>query len=101
MVQALDDDSGHRFFLWSSKKLGRNLQWDGVLRYVDRLPTYDIDRYVELDLRLGWKLRSNLEISIAGRSLLHDSHAEFSDIFVNSVSTESQRSFYGATTWTF
>ena len=91
----------HQFFLWSSKELGRNLQWDGVLRFVDRLPTYDIDRYAELDLRLGWKPISALEISIVGRSLLHDSHAEFSDIFVNSVSTQSQRNFYATTTWAF
>lgn len=72
-----------------------------TLRFVDRLPTYAIDRYAELDLRLGWRPESHLEFSVAAQDLLHDSHAEFSDIYVNTVPTWTQRGFYGTIAWTF
>ena len=91
----------HQFFLWPSLELPRQLQLDATLRFVDRLPTYAIDRYTELDLRLGWRPASRLEFSVAAQDLLHDSHAEFSDIYVNTVPTWTQRGFYGTVTWTF
>jgi iron complex outermembrane recepter protein len=91
----------HQFFLWPSLELPRQLQLDATLRFVDRLPTYAIDRYTELDLHLSWRPESRLEFSVAAQDLLHDSHAEFSDIYVNTVPTWTQRGFYGTVTWTF
>jgi iron complex outermembrane receptor protein len=36
-----------------------------------------VDRYTELNLRLGWRLGRNLELSVVGQNLLHRHHQEF------------------------
>jgi iron complex outermembrane receptor protein len=39
-----------------------------------------VPSYTALDLRLGWKLRPNVDLSIAGQNLLGSGHGEFTDI---------------------
>lgn len=84
----------HRFFIHSMVNLPHDVQLDGVLRYVDSLPAMQIPSYVELDLRLSWKLRKNLEVSLVGQNLLHAQHAEFVSESIHIPRTDVARSVY-------
>jgi len=39
-----------------------------------------VPSYTALDLRVGWHLRSNLDLSLAGQNLLGSGHGEFTDL---------------------
>ena len=62
-------------------------------RYVDRLPAFDIDVYVDLHRRL--------KLSFCEQNLLDAHHPEFEDILVDTVPTEIQRGAYGTLMWEF
>jgi iron complex outermembrane recepter protein len=66
--------------LRSALDLGPRTEFDVTLRYVGALSQPIVPSYTALDLRLGWQLRSNLELSLAGQNLLDAGHAEFTDI---------------------
>jgi iron complex outermembrane receptor protein len=78
-----------------------NVEFDTNVRYVDKLPNLQTPSYLELDLRLAWRPRKNLELALVGQNLLQDRHAEFSRTFVNIPRTEIERSFFGKITWRF
>ena len=61
----------------SAHELGPRLRADLALRYVARLPQAALPSYHELDARLAWQVRPDLEIALVGRNLLHPRHAEF------------------------
>lgn len=81
--------------------LPKNIELDTFLRYVDDLPEFNIDSYVELDMRLGWKPIKNLELSLVGQNLLNKSHPEFIDTSFVLPATEVERSVYGKVVWKF
>lgn len=91
----------NQFSLRSSMDLPLDLELDAFLRYVDNLPEYKIDGYTEMDIRLGWNPRKDLELSLVGRNLLNDSHPEFMDATLGVPVTEVERSVYGKVTWRF
>jgi iron complex outermembrane receptor protein len=92
----------NQFFLRSHIDLPKNFEFDPTLRYVDSLPSFDVDNYVTLDVRLGWKATKSLEFSIAGRNLLDNQHLEYrSTAFIDTEATEIPRSVYGKVTWRF
>jgi len=79
-----------------------NVEIDARLRFVDRLEALEIPSYFEGDLRLAYKPRSGLEISLAGRNLLDSSHPEFAQLnFLGKETAEVERSVYGRITWRF
>jgi iron complex outermembrane receptor protein len=88
-------------FVRSSADLGGGVQFDAVVRYVDRIPAIDIDSYVELDARLAWKPTADLELFVAGRNLLEDHHAELTPQYLPVIPTEVERSVYAGVTWRF
>lgn len=57
--------------------LPRDTRVDGMLRYVDELENQNVDQYWELDLRYAWQATDFLQLSVVGRNLLDDHHAEF------------------------
>lgn len=61
----------------SAHDLGARLRADLALRYVDGMPQAALPSYHELDARLAWQVRPDLEIALVGRNLLHRRHAEF------------------------
>jgi iron complex outermembrane receptor protein len=65
-----------------------NLNFDGILRYVDSLPAQNVSRYFNLDLRLAWHATKNVELSLVGQNLLWGHHAEWGD------GTKIQRGVY-------
>jgi iron complex outermembrane receptor protein len=61
---------------------------------------YEIDDYATLDLRLGWKIRPDLEFFLTGQNLLRESHLEFvQEAF--SYPVEVPRSAYAGLTYKF
>ncbi len=89
------DSPQNQVHLRSLIDLPHNLEFDAAYRFVDTIETYDISAYSELDLRLGWRPLENLEISLVGQNLLHDTHPEFASNFVSAEQGEIERAFYG------
>ncbi|MHC4182692.1 MAG: TonB-dependent receptor domain-containing protein, partial [Planctomycetota bacterium] len=98
-----EGESPHnKFSLRSSMELGKNVEFDLWLRYVDNLSGRGIDNYITLDSRLGWQPSKNFELSIVGQNLLDSQHPEFgTPLFINTFPTEVERSVYGKLTWRF
>ncbi len=95
------NDPHHQFLLNSSMDLRDNWTLDGTLRFVGGLPDQNVDSYTELDLRLGWQYRPNIEFALVGRNLLHSSHVEFGSGTGNTDPVEIERSVMGTVTWRF
>jgi iron complex outermembrane receptor protein len=85
----------------SQLDLPGNLQLDGWLRYVSGLEAGGVPAYTTLDLRLAWKPRKDVELSLVGQNLLQPHHLEFVSTEILSEPTEVQRSVYGAIRWEF
>jgi iron complex outermembrane receptor protein len=76
------------------------IELDLWLRYVDHLRRDDIPSYLELDTRLGWNPRPDLELALVGQNLLDSQHQEFiRETLFNSIPTEVERAVYVKTTW--
>ena len=72
-----NNDPSHYWSLRSSHDLADDLQADIMLRHVGSLPDPAVPAYTEMDLRIGWQPRRNLELSLTGQNLLHRAHPEF------------------------
>ncbi|MDM8544083.1 TonB-dependent receptor [Desulfococcaceae bacterium HSG7] len=91
----------HQVSLRSSADLPWNLEFDLWFRYVDELSAIPVESYSALDLRLGWNLSENIEISIAGQSLTDPEHPEFYENGLFSYPAEIERSLYAKIVWRF
>ena len=99
----------HQVSLRGRFDLTKGLTLDAWLRYVGKTNAnyvfsetliYEIDDYATLDLRLGWKIRPDLEFFLTGQNLLQDSHLEFvQEAF--SYPVEVPRSAYAGLTYKF
>lgn len=99
----------HQVSLRGRFDLTKSLTLDAWLRYVGKTNAndvfsetliYKIDDYATLDLRLGWKIRPDLEFFLTGQNLLQDSHLEFvQEAF--SYPVEVPRSAYAGLTYKF
>lgn len=92
------NDPGLHGFLRADLDLPRELELGAWLRYVDDLPFPAVPGYYELDLRLGWRPRDGLELSLVGQNLLHDQHPEFGAL---PAREEVERGVYGLVVWRF
>ncbi|MCP4693679.1 MAG: TonB-dependent receptor [Desulfobacterales bacterium] len=91
----------HQIGLRSSMDLPYNIQLDVWPRHVGELSSIDIDGYITLDIRLGWRPAENLEISLAAQNLLGEERPEFHDLFAPIVSTAVERGVYVKVAWRF
>jgi iron complex outermembrane receptor protein len=87
----------HQLSLRSFMNLPGQIELDLVWRYVDALPSQNIDRYLTLDARLGWRPLPSLTVAVVGQNLLTDHHAEFGG--GGSGLAEIERSVYGKVVW--
>ncbi|MES1982136.1 MAG: TonB-dependent receptor [Pseudomonadota bacterium] len=71
---------------------------DLSIRRVGKLPNPEIPAYTALDIRYGWKIRHDLELSVNALNLLNPSHAEFGAAPARSV---YDRSAYVNLLWHF
>jgi iron complex outermembrane receptor protein len=76
-VSAEGNDPAQTWLLRSTFDLSKDYEFDVIVRHVSALPNPVVPAYVAVDLRLGWKPRPGLELSITGRNLFNGSHAEF------------------------
>jgi iron complex outermembrane recepter protein len=91
-------DPERYFSLRSSLDLPGHWELDAAFRYVSRIENQQVPSYGELDVRLGWRPRPELEFSIVGQNLLHDHHAEFGNV---AMRREIERGVYGTVLWRF
>jgi iron complex outermembrane receptor protein len=89
-VSAEGNDPEHSWHLRSSHDLSEQWELDVIVRGIASLPNPAVPHYVAADIRLGWKLRRDLELSLTGRNL-GGSHAEFRDPLVRA---EFESSFF-------
>jgi iron complex outermembrane receptor protein len=89
--------------LRSSLQLPHNLQLDGNFRHVSRIANQDVPGYGELEVRIAWRARSNVELSLVGQNLLHAQHTELGTVSTNLINTrkDAERSIYGKVSWIF
>jgi iron complex outermembrane receptor protein len=71
------NDPRHIFKLRSYTTVSDRIEVDGFFRYVSQLPQPVVDAYMELDLRVGYRVRPGWDLSLIGTNLLHDRHLEF------------------------
>lgn len=83
-------DPSYQVFVRSRADLAEDWTLDLDLRAIDRV-TPQIPGYVELGARLGWRINDNVEIALAGRNLLDESHPESFD---EGPITEARRSVH-------
>lgn len=96
-----DESPQHQISLRSLHSLGRQVELDLWLRYVDQLTGSDIDDYITLDARLGYRPSASLLFELVGRNLIESSHPEFSPEIVATSPSEVERSVYGKISLTF
>jgi iron complex outermembrane receptor protein len=87
----------------NSVDLRNDLQLDAGLRWVDNRIANDagvprlVPHYTELDLRIAWRVRAGLTLSIAGQNLLHGEHVEYGK--PGPVRTALERQVFGRIDW--
>jgi iron complex outermembrane receptor protein len=79
LVGLATGDPNHYWMLRSSYDIDSHQELDVTLRYVGALRDSDVPSYTTMDLRYGWKIRRDLELSITGQNLIGGTRAEFSD----------------------
>jgi iron complex outermembrane receptor protein len=101
-AQAVDSAEGGNPPYWgslrSSLDLSAQTEVDLILRHVARLSSPEVPRYTALDLRLGWRPRSDVELSLTGQNLLDGGHGEFTDV---STRTQFERALFAKVEWRF
>lgn len=81
-------------------ELDANLSFTSALRFAQQTGvSVTVPSYTRLDLRLGWRPSSTVEVNLIGRNLLEKRHAEY----IGEDTRESQvpRSLLLQTKWTF
>jgi iron complex outermembrane receptor protein len=71
------NDPRHQVAFRTSVDLTPQVELDALWRRVGELPNPRVPAYAELNMRLGWRVRPRVEVSLAGQDLLHDHHPEF------------------------
>jgi iron complex outermembrane recepter protein len=98
-------DPEHQFSVRSSMDLSKTVDLDAQLRWVDTLHINNgatvgtVPSYYELNLRIGWRPRKDLELSLVGENLLHDHHPEYG--YPSPTREEISRSVYGKVAWSY
>jgi iron complex outermembrane receptor protein len=99
---AEDVSPRHQLSLRTSLDISDDVELDVWLRRVDALEGVGVDGYTEMDVRLGWRPRPDMEFCLAGRNLLHDHHQEFgTPLYIITAPTEVERSMYAKATLYF
>ena len=94
---AESNDPASQVLIQSRIKLPADIEFGTILRYVDHLPKPFVPHYFGLDVRIGWKLSSALELNLIGQNLLDKRHPEF--IPSSPSAREIQRGVYGKITY--
>ncbi len=92
-------DPQHSAWIRARLDVGSDLMLDVVGRYVSRLKAFDIDGYIESDVRVAWRLpEKNIELALVGQNLVHETHAEFN---AKASRSDMERGVYLSFLWGF
>jgi len=92
------NDPENQFLVQSIVDLPAHFQFDVVGRYVDTLANPNVPSYFTCDVRVAWRYKDSLEISLVGQNLWDNQHPEFG---AAAARQEIPRSIYGKVTWRF
>jgi iron complex outermembrane receptor protein len=70
-------DPSHYWMLRSSLDITDRHELDVTMREVGALSQPNAPAYTAVDVRLGWRIRKGLELSVVGQNLFDPGHAEF------------------------
>jgi iron complex outermembrane recepter protein len=94
----------HQLGLRSILDIGASVQLDAQLRRLSsirRTPQIPagtgIDGYTELDVRLAWRVRPTLQLSLVGQNLLDERHVELASLTSGAI----ERGVYAKAAWDF
>jgi iron complex outermembrane receptor protein len=90
----------NQFNIRSNMQLTDNIEWTNTVYYVDKLPLYNVNDYVRLDTRLGWKIDNGIDLALVGQNLLENSHQEFGAP-LQGVANKIGREFYAKVTFKY
>lgn len=96
--RAEGNDPQNQVVLQSMVNLPRGFELDLTARYVDTLPSPNVPSYFAFDARLGWRVTTNLDLSVVGQNLCDNQHPEFGSA---PTRQEIPRSIYGKVSWHF
>ncbi len=65
--------------------LGKDWELDGAIYYVDRLPFFDVDAYIRVDARVGWRPCASTELSFGVTNANDPEHPEAGPIEIERV----------------
>ncbi|MDB5794736.1 MAG: TonB-dependent receptor, partial [Noviherbaspirillum sp.] len=89
-------DPSNFWLLRSSYDIAQGKELDVTLRHSGSLDRPAVPAYTTMDVRYGWKIRRDLELSVIGQNLLDRSHPEFGAAPVRS---EYERSVFIKLLW--
>ncbi|HSY27547.1 MAG TPA: TonB-dependent receptor, partial [Burkholderiaceae bacterium] len=74
---ALGDDPKYQFSFRSALNITENEEFDLAFRRIGALPDPVVPAYNAVDVRLAWKPRRDLELSLTAQNLFGRNHVEF------------------------
>jgi iron complex outermembrane receptor protein len=89
-------DPEHTAWIRASYDFSGGWTFDAMSRYVSRLRTFDVDKYIEADARIAWRPGPDFEAALAGQNLFRDSHEEFQ---AETQRSEIERGVYLSLRW--
>jgi iron complex outermembrane receptor protein len=93
-----NNDPSSWSMLRSSYDLSDTVELDLSLRHVGALQRPMVPDYTALDLRVGWKIHPDVELSVLAQNLLASDHAEFGGLPGRSV---FERNVFARVSWRF
>jgi iron complex outermembrane recepter protein len=95
---AAGNDPANQWQLRSSHDLSSRSEFDLTLRHVAALPNPSVPAYTEVDVRYGWRPRTDMELSLAVENLLDRRHPEFG---AQGTRSEIGRGAFARLRWSF
>jgi iron complex outermembrane receptor protein len=94
-------DPHNQAFLRSLLTLPGDIDLDAYLRYVDSVPLYGIDAYVDLTMRVAFRYSKDIEFAVVGANLLDSAKYEYISDSVRVAPAKVQRSVLGTVSFKF
>lgn len=95
-VSAAGNDPPAQWSMRSSLDLPYNTEFDVDVRHVGTLPAPRVPAYTAVDMRVGWRVRPGLELSVVGENLFDPSHVEYGD---PAIASAIPRTVFFKVTW--
>ena len=91
-------DPAHTWIVRSSTDLPGRVELDVTVRGVAALANPAVPAYSTMDIRIGWKLHRDVELSLGAWNLTDGGHGEFTS---EATRTEVRRSVFASVRWHF